>query len=981
MFRISSFLIALFTLLFVFGVPQAQAQDTTSPWGDRNSDITLEEDLASGGVYYPPAIFVDDLKLISIGSSNNIQGSLTLTSEAEETVGDIQYEIQLLSDAGVEPIGAPAREVEALEGVGSAVELVADNASIYHRQVSGTPITLTPGQKQGIQFTYQPPAVPEGEYRVRVQVVTSQGERLGWGDMNVRLSGSAASFVGLYAGLINLPEFPNEEIPPLSGPNVDAGSSFSLNGTAVNTQGSLVTVVPKLTVYDFEVTGEQVSSKTYDAISINANGEYQFTLPVVAPTESGVYHAELVMQDPNSGTTISPIAEYRWIVRGDAGRIISVRISELRMRAGEEVGVVLDFVGPGDSETELSGSFTIQIIDDQGVAGTYTQDGVTFNDSLGGGILSVVLDRDIVGVPRVSAVIKNNQGEELDSQKVDLSLDEQQIDDLVVSVETKATQRKTRAVGYIILFVILIIALVVFFLIKRKGKSAPDYVTMTLVFLGFSLLFGGVVYTARDASGFTLKSPHVEGRGTTARVFINNPRHNGTYDRENVPVSVSITWLNCSNRYSEGHAVAHYLKNGGKISTYNAPAGNEYVFVTYVRGSSGGWGGVYWYYETRSYSGTVNFVELAESALDTTFRLWGARSRGADVPLSGSTGSNWAHHAVAIHMNFNPVEVEEESLAVSKFVDKVGLRLEYVIRVENDGSKEVPNIQITDPIPHANLVFNAGASSSSCSQSGGNIVCSDATPLAIGATRDYDVVFNNVANTCGVLSNTAVVQGESSYTSNAATHDAESCLEITRHEKVDTGDADSLKIVVGVRNKDVSVKNNLKLVGTLGVVPVNPVIVYNDGASDSSCDQAGATVACTQASLAPDETLEFSVVYEGLTNQCVVVGNTAAASADGDGGVTDSVSNLYVGDVCTPLSCTASPATGGVGSSFTFTASGGVEPYTWPDASTGDSYSTTFNAAGSHNVLVQDGIDTNISCENVTVNEQTFTPGTFQEVE
>ncbi len=119
-----------------------------------------------------------------------------------------------------------------------------------------------------------------------------------------------------------------------------------------------------------------------------------------------------------------------------------------------------------------------------------------------------------------------------------------------------------------------------------------------------------------------------------------------------------------------------------------------------------------------------------------------------------------------------------ESLNVSKTALKVGSQLKYTIAIENNGTKEVSSIGITDPIPNEDLVFNAGASDTSCDQSGTDIVCSDATPLTIGTTRNYEIVFDNIANACGSFSNTATIQGEdASYNSDPEIYDAGICIE------------------------------------------------------------------------------------------------------------------------------------------------------------------------------------------------------------
>ncbi|MEK7499685.1 MAG: hypothetical protein AAB649_03695, partial [Patescibacteria group bacterium] len=326
----------------------------TSPYGNRDTSDVADALSGQEGAYHPPAVYVTKTNLNPADASGALSGTFTILNNDKDTIGDLRYRIELL---------------EALPDA-KENELVEDTGRMYDSVLAPDIFAVLSGEEKVVPFTYTPPAVPSGEYRVVIQLTTSQGRDLGWDTTKVTLQGNTGSFVDLLPGDISLPEFPKETIPATSGPNVSPNTSFTLHALATNPGTSAVTVVPTLNIYNLSTEKGLLTTIPQTSVTLKPKQELEINIPVTASATPGVYYGTLSLI---SGTTrISPIAEYRWVVRGKSGTIISARIKDLSTKTGEQVAVSVEFAGPADAETSIKGTLQIEVTDTNGVAGTFT---------------------------------------------------------------------------------------------------------------------------------------------------------------------------------------------------------------------------------------------------------------------------------------------------------------------------------------------------------------------------------------------------------------------------------------------------------------------------------------------------------------------------------------------------------------------------------------------------------------------------------
>ncbi|MEK7556948.1 MAG: hypothetical protein AAB538_03145 [Patescibacteria group bacterium] len=285
-------------LLFASSV-QAQTQGA-SPFGNRGS--------AQGEAYLPPAVFVDHVTLENI-STAGVAGAFVVSSQNQDAVGDLRYRIEVLSPLPPE----------------SATTVVEDAPDVYDIQLAEEVFALAPNMEKRMRFEYKVPPLPAGDYRLRVQIVTSQGRKLGWQDIAVTLPGSQVQFLRLLPGTISLPEFPGEIIPATSGPNVAPGGSLTLRATVRNPHAVPITVVPVLNTYEFALERGGDTPQRFDAIVLNAGEEKAVALPLQAATQPAVYESWLMLE--KDGLLVSPMVEYRWVVKGADAHIVSSLIA------------------------------------------------------------------------------------------------------------------------------------------------------------------------------------------------------------------------------------------------------------------------------------------------------------------------------------------------------------------------------------------------------------------------------------------------------------------------------------------------------------------------------------------------------------------------------------------------------------------------------------------------------------------------------
>jgi uncharacterized repeat protein (TIGR01451 family) len=750
------FLVAALLLISSPAVVAAQ-----SPFGDR---ATREMPTDESDFYTPPAIFVDGITLSqsSLEANTDISGSFQALSMDAATISDITYRIELL---GASP--------EAAE-----INTVAEDApSVYGRVVAEESFSLGSHEKKQIPFSYHVPSVPGGDYRIRIQLTSSRGKDLGWDDESVAIAANSISYAQLLPGPITIPEYDNKEFGPDSGPNVSPEQPFTLHALATNTASDAVSFVPSLTVssvYDKANT----TTVTREPILLDSGVETPVAIPLTAPKVPGVYVASLILTHPTTSDIASPILTYRFIVRGNAAAIIGLRLGKIGTRQGEKVEVELNAVGPADAEHTVQASLAFELIDDTGSVGALTvPESLSLNDAVFSGVANVTMNRAFTSHPKLRATLTDESGVTLDSYTVDIPSSASLLGDVIPKTPMK------KLIAGIGLLVIILLGLITYRL-RRKSPVASALVVMMVIGAGVSALLafrsveastctlsstGNGILVARSITGCQYPGDWSPLRNTPfVEMFINRPIHDapvGTYRRSAVPLEFRVGYATCNNRLGGTYIYADYLRNGGKISTIEAPSGNSWVrswwsdqmFLlncpedagcgTHVGGQV--------YLNSGSYSGTFDFDQLDPLASDTTFRLaalwdWNmaahASKYNADTPIGprNSSSSNYIdrvnRNIINLWLNIPPSQADLSLIKTGPTTIAQNSQLSYTLTVQNTSSIDASRFDIRDPIPNG-LSFVAAGSSPECRVSGTAVVCTIDSLLA-HATVFKTIIFS-----------------------------------------------------------------------------------------------------------------------------------------------------------------------------------------------------------------------------------------------
>lgn len=365
-----------------------------------------------GSVYRPPDVRVTDIRLNEEFVRTQVaRGTFTMRNASPELVGDIRYRLEVLA-----PLPAPeGRDVQE------------DAAEVFDRFLPPHVFTLIPGAAKTVPFQYYPPAFPAGPYRLRIQLTTSKGRELGWRDADVTLGSGQRPFAYLTPGAIRIPGRESGVISPLAGPTVSPGTELTLTASAENRGTTPLTVIPTLSLHEFDIARRQLATRELPPLTLNPGDKTLVEFPVGAESTPDVYYAILTLRDPQTHAQRSTFSEYRWIVQGESGEIVSARIEELRTRRGGSTFVRLDYGGPADEVTRLRGYLGIELYDQAGILGERSVPNVYLSDLITAGSAQVPLQRNLQGPLGLRVTLQNTTGTVLDTYELRFPLSREEI--------------------------------------------------------------------------------------------------------------------------------------------------------------------------------------------------------------------------------------------------------------------------------------------------------------------------------------------------------------------------------------------------------------------------------------------------------------------------------------------------------------------------------------------------------------------------
>jgi len=386
-----------------------------------------------------PEIYVTELK-INESKAGEIKGEFTVWNNEQYFLSDLNYTIKLFQ-------GVSFEELKLIDAV----------------VLPGT-FFAPPGEKVIGSFNYiHPKNIVSGDYTLRVQVTTERGGELGWRDEKLFLEGSN-NFLDI------LHEFSQvlvgeEKDYPLVGINVYPQDQVVGYLKAKN-PGETITVVPHIKIFKRQFNMPLLKEYEDSPITFSKNEtkEIRLTMPKLDVPES--YLAEIKFYKNNE--QVSGIQYFRWVVKGEGGKILYVKADKDYYKAGENIEITIELIGPADLVDIGQGKLEVIVYDkDKNLVGQTIKD-ITLNSDLFSSVITIPVKKDLIS-PEIKAKLIKNENI-LDERYIELPLFSQGAKDL-----DKGLLEKGKIEKYLIYLAlpltILAILIIVFLVFKLRAKK------------------------------------------------------------------------------------------------------------------------------------------------------------------------------------------------------------------------------------------------------------------------------------------------------------------------------------------------------------------------------------------------------------------------------------------------------------------------------------------------------------------------------
>lgn len=348
-------------------------------------------------------IYASDIVITSSKNDSNITGSFLIRNSETSSVGNIQYETMLLSPLTNTVIN----------------QLTADAPDIYDRVRSSETLVLKGGEKRTIPFSYHAPSVPQGSYRIRIQIITTNDRKLGWADTSVTLGGAHGFIIvrPMHVSVASSDPITKESgttWEPLYGVNVNGGSAITFNAYITNPGSEAITGTVITKTKRLLYANQPVSTAEKQPITLPAQASKDITIPITTEKKPGAYITLVSVVDKNN-QQVSGVAEYRYVVRGESASVASFQVSSLPATQDSLANMNFVLGGSADRATPVQGTLQIKITDSIGEIGSIDQQFSTTGASPITGTAQVKINKLVCGTPTVVIILTDTKGNSLDS--------------------------------------------------------------------------------------------------------------------------------------------------------------------------------------------------------------------------------------------------------------------------------------------------------------------------------------------------------------------------------------------------------------------------------------------------------------------------------------------------------------------------------------------------------------------------------------
>jgi len=551
-------LLSSLALLFSFGQATALAQTPAPP---PSIPEATEPALPEGGdAHLLPAVPVSNIQVFSV-SDSAVTGSFEVQNQSENLIGDLNYQISVMD---------PAPELK-------ENQIIADTATVHDRKIYTEKISLSPSERKTVVFSYAPPSLPKGEYRLRIRVITSKAIGLGWEDKSIQL-GSAKEYVYITPSNIEVGE---QKTAPMGGVNVDPKTQIKFHYAAENKTKKAVSGTPTLDIYNLDITGEKITTIKGTDISITP-GLTAFEMTTETPEKPGSYYATITIK--KGDLVISSLSQFRFVVKGNSARIVAAEFYELTNTSAK---VQVSMVGPADRENSL-----------EAYVKTYLYDGTKEVANKKSGKIDLTATGAVTGYvnfdlsnrlsdPQAKIQLVDAGDNVLDEYLLKVSgetpkkdfpkLDESRVVKSATPIITSPSNRNLwNLIAAIVIMMVIFAATVTYFIWKRSkkvGKLITISVLVTVFFVGLPLLKFFVPKVVAAPAATYIPTSISAGQGQVYMydrmvwAYINRPIHNGYEpNRTRVTFQFDVYMVHCMNATESDRYYIDNLRIGGKHS-------------------------------------------------------------------------------------------------------------------------------------------------------------------------------------------------------------------------------------------------------------------------------------------------------------------------------------------------------------------------------------------------------------------------------
>lgn len=397
-------------------------------------------------------VFVSDIEANYLDSNRAVKGSANiLNASSGQTFANLGYKIYFMSEEDFKSFR------------------FLDETDVLRW------FTLKSGEKIGIDFDYKVPStVPSGKYVLRLQIVDSDGRRVGYNDYHFDLSTTnEVSQLGIGQESVKLLVNGSNEHVWSEGPSVKSTDKLSVKFDLQNKSGKQISNIPvNLKVYKYNSNGDLKEEKKLDSISIGSSEKKQISYELPQYNDPSSYFA--IMEIGDKGT-FSPPVHVRWVVEGGQGSLLNAN--------------------------EQDGKLSLELIGSPFVDGKEGLIKFVYKNKQGGicGSSEEKVDEITLDSETVSTNVMGNSecipssveaqllvdGKVIDEKTFEIdSLDSLKLSGSLIKDMAKQGPGSKLAVFLVILLFVLIISALVFYLIRaRKNNYYVSFLIVTMAII------------------------------------------------------------------------------------------------------------------------------------------------------------------------------------------------------------------------------------------------------------------------------------------------------------------------------------------------------------------------------------------------------------------------------------------------------------------------------------------------------------------